>query len=139
MVAFILAAATTATAPRYVAMMLMPPSFYASFVVSLTWISNSMPRPPAKRAAALAAINAFSNMASIYASYMYNTKYKPRYDIAMGVNCGTALLAIAAATWLRFILTRLNRKLDQGEPVDGAVIAEGESREAAKKGFRFLV
>lgn len=68
---FVLAAATTSTAPRYVAMMLMVPSIYSGYVISLTWISNTLPRPPAKRAAAIAAINAVSNASSIYASYMY--------------------------------------------------------------------
>jgi predicted MFS family arabinose efflux permease len=79
-VAFILAAATTATAPRYVAMMLMVPGVYTGYVVCLAWISNSMPRPPAKRAAALAIINAVSNCSSIYASYMYPQSAAPRYS-----------------------------------------------------------
>jgi MFS family permease len=78
-VAFILAAATTATAPRYVAMMLMVPGVYTGYVVCLAWISNSIPRPPAKRAAALAMINAVSNCSSIYASYMYPESAAPRY------------------------------------------------------------
>jgi MFS family permease len=69
--AFILAACTTGLAPRYVAMMIMVPGVYSGFVVALAWISNSLPRPPAKRAAALAFINAVSNTSSIYASYMY--------------------------------------------------------------------
>lgn len=64
---FILAAATTSTAGRFVAIMLMPCSFYASYVVALAWISNTIPRPPAKRAAAIAMINAVSNASSIYA------------------------------------------------------------------------
>lgn len=68
---FILAAATTSTAPRYVAMMIMVPGVYSGYVVSLAWISNSVPRPPAKRAATLAFVNAISNTSSIYASYMY--------------------------------------------------------------------
>jgi len=76
---FILAAATTTTAPRYVAMMLMIPGVYTGYVVALAWISNTIPRPPAKRAAALAAINAVSNASSIYASYMYPTSAGPRY------------------------------------------------------------
>lgn len=46
--AFILAAATTATAPRYVAMMFMVPGIYTGYVVALAWISNTLPRPPAK-------------------------------------------------------------------------------------------
>ena len=77
--AFILAAATTSTAPRYVAMMLMVPGVYTGYVVALAWISNTLPRPPAKRAAALAAINAVSNTSSIYASYLYPDSAAPRY------------------------------------------------------------
>jgi len=72
MFAYILAAATTKTGPRYFAMMLMVPGVYSGYVVALAWISNSLPRPPAKRAAALAFINAISNTSSIYASYMYS-------------------------------------------------------------------
>jgi hypothetical protein len=78
-VAFVLAAATTATAPRYIAMMLMVPGVYTGYVVALSWISNTIPRPPAKRAAALAAINAVSNAAQIYSSFMYIGA--PRYSM----------------------------------------------------------
>lgn len=68
---FILAAATHSTAPRYVAMMLMVSGVYTGYVVVLAWISNTIPRPPAKRAAALAFINAVSNSSSIWTSYLY--------------------------------------------------------------------
>jgi hypothetical protein len=80
--AFILAAATTKTAPRYVAMMLMVPGVYTGYVVALAWISNSLPRPPAKRAAALAFINAISNSSSIYASYMYSASAGKLYFLS---------------------------------------------------------
>jgi len=141
LVAFILAAATTKTAPRYVGMMLMPASFYAAYIVVLTWISNCLPRPPAKRAAALALINAVSNATSIYASYMYNTKFSPRYVIAMTVDCVTVLIAILAATALRFVLVKLNKKLNRGESVDGMTGGNVTNVETQieKKGFRFLV
>lgn len=138
--AFILAAATTSTAPRYVAMMLMVPGVYTGYVVALAWISNTIPRPPAKRAAALAGINAISNASSIYASYMYPSSAGPRYVVAMSVNCATAAMAIIMAFTLRMILMRLNKKLDRGEHVEGAVSAgQGIPGEAAKKGFRFLL
>lgn len=52
----------------------------------------------------------------------------------MSVNCATAFIAILAATALRFILVRLNKKLDRGEPVEGSVPGQASSR-----GFRFLV
>lgn len=156
--AFIIAAATTSTAPRYLSMMLMVPSFYSGYVVALGWISNTLPRPASKRAAALAAINCVSNASSIYASYMYPNSHAPRFGKshirmtrgffflfrlseantclvpAMSVNCATAFIAILAATALRFILVRLNKKLDRGEHVEGSVPGQASSR-----GFRFLV
>jgi hypothetical protein len=42
---------------------------YASFVVMLAWISSTIARPPAKRAAAIAFINCFSQLGNVrYAS-----------------------------------------------------------------------
>lgn len=94
-VAFIIAATTTATAPRYVAMMLMVPSFYSGYVVALGWISNTLPRPAAKRAAALAAINCVSNASSIYASYMYPDSQAPRFSMCFStVGFVSSFLAI---------------------------------------------
>jgi len=137
--AFILAAATTSTAPRYVAMMLMVPGVYTGYVVALTWISNSLPRPPAKRAAALAFINAVSNSSSIYASYMYPQpkKGQPNLTLPLSVDCATAALAIVMTVIMRIILGRLNKKLDRGEHVEGAINAVPGS--GAKNVFRFLV
>ncbi|KAI0016543.1 major facilitator superfamily domain-containing protein [Xylariomycetidae sp. FL0641] len=135
--AFIIAACTTSLGPRYLSMLLMVPGIYASFVVSLAWISNTLPRPPAKRAAALAFINAVSNASSIYASYMYLDWMAPRYIIAMAVNSGTIVMAMIAATVLYFILVRLNKKLDQGIHVEGAINAL--PGEAVQHGFRFKV
>ena len=60
--------------------------------------------------------------------------------VAMSVNCVTAFIAICAATVLRFMLVRLNKKLDRGETVKGAVVmGEGIPGEAARKGFRFVL
>ena len=47
-IAYIIAATTTASGPRYFAMMLMPAGCYSGYVVALGWISNTLPRPPAK-------------------------------------------------------------------------------------------
>lgn len=122
-------------------MMLMPASFYAGYVVVLAWISNSLPRPPAKRAAALALINAVSNSTSIYASYMYATNFAPLYHIAFGMDCATAVMSIAAATALRFLLKSLNAKLDAGEHLEGEAMKHEKANmeEAEQKGFRFLL
>lgn len=140
-VAFIIAVATTTTAPRYVAMMLMVPGVYSGYVVCLSWISNTLPRPPAKRAASLAFINCISNCSSIYASYMYPKSAGPRYVVAMAVNCATAFIAILGATLLRWMLVRLNKQLDAGMivPEGAEVDHNGIPIDAAKRGFRYRV
>ncbi|KAI0421310.1 major facilitator superfamily domain-containing protein [Xylaria grammica] len=135
LVGFVIAAATTAIGPRYFAIIIMVPGIYSAFVVALAWISNTMPRPPAKRAAALSFINAVSNATSIYVSYLYQDWMAPRYVIAFGVNSGTTVLAIASALVLRIMLSRLNKKLDQGIHVEGAINAL--PGHAAEHGFRF--
>jgi len=66
---------------------------------------------------------------------MYSTGAGPRYVVAMSVNCAMAAMAMVAAVVLRFILVRLNRKLDQGIYVEGAI--NSGTTEAGMKGFRF--
>lgn len=68
---------------------------------------------------------------------MYSAKAGPRYVIAMSVNCAMSAIAILAAITLRFMLVRLNRKLDQGIYVEGAI--NNGINEAGKKGFRFRI
>lgn len=96
-----------------------------------------MPRPPAKRAAALAFINAVSNSSSIYASYMYPDSAAPAYTVAFVVNSVMSFVGICAATVLRAMLVRLNRRLEAGIYVQGAINAA--PGEAAANGFRFKV
>ena len=74
-------------------------------------------------------------------SCIWNIAYKILLVVAMSVNCVTAFIAICAATLLRFVLIGLNRKLDRGEAVEGAVVSMGEGipGEAASKGFRFVL
>lgn len=108
---------------------------YSGYTTALAWVSNTLPRPPAKRAAALGFINAISNCASIYASYLYPASAKPQYTGAFIHNCIMAALAIAAAFVLRQMLAKLNRKLDRGERVEGAINAA--PGEAVEHGFRF--
>jgi hypothetical protein len=121
-------------------MMLMPASFYMSFVVILAWISNTLPRPAAKRAAALALINCVSNTTSIFTSYMYQDRMAPRYEIAFGVNCGTAVLAVVAALALRMLLQRDNKKLERGEYVrDVTGVQAAAGGKGTGKPFRFLL
>jgi Na+-transporting methylmalonyl-CoA/oxaloacetate decarboxylase beta subunit len=129
-------------------MMLMPAGCYTGYVVCLAWISNTLPRPPAKRAAALALINAVSNATSIYVSYMYQDKDAPRFIPAMSVNAVTLLVAMVSAFTLRMLLMRMNKRLEMGGEVDGITTSDagvenigtgGGSAQQIKHGFRYLV
>ncbi|OAA63009.1 pantothenate transporter liz1 [Cordyceps fumosorosea ARSEF 2679] len=137
MATFIVSAATTNTAARYVSIMLMIPGLYSGYTTALAWISNTLPRPPAKRAAALAFINAASNAPAIYTSYLYPSSAAPRYEAAFVHNCLMAAMSVVAAGVLRTMLARLNRKLDAGESEEDAL--DAAPGEAAQHGFRFLL
>lgn len=69
---------------------------------------------------------------------MYPDSAAPGYTVAFIVNGMTAFLAVCTATLLRWMLVRLNKKLDAGLHVQGAINAAPGGR-AAKHGFRFKV
>ncbi|KAJ5852141.1 uncharacterized protein N7529_011526 [Penicillium soppii] len=144
---FILAVTTTSFPPRYVAMCIMIGGIYSSYVVLLGYISNILPRPATKRAAALALINCLSNVCQIYTPYLYPNTAAPRYTTAFCYNIGMSTMTIIFATILRIVLGRLNKKLDEEE---GTNIARSASQQeeneehglparAISQGFRFLL
>ena len=141
---FIISASTTNLGARYFSMMIMLPGVYTAFTVGLTWAANTLPRPPAKRAAALALCNCIANCSSIYGPFLYPKETAPRYLIAMGLNAGTSLMSIIVATVFRFVLIRLNKKMDIVEgiapsaEVDGGRVEADSERILAVKGFRYL-
>ena len=40
------------------------------FALTLVWVSNAIPRPPAKRSAAMAIVNGFGNIGSLYVRWV---------------------------------------------------------------------
>ncbi|RHZ62468.1 uncharacterized protein CDV56_108247 [Aspergillus thermomutatus] len=108
----IIAVATLNTAARYVAMMMMPGSFYAAAIVVLSWVAGSLSQPTIKRASAIALINAVCNTPNVWCSYLYGSS--PRYLVAFLVNLAASAVAIIAATGTRMYLRRQNHKLDNG-------------------------
>ncbi|KAE8363427.1 major facilitator superfamily domain-containing protein [Aspergillus caelatus] len=112
LVANIIAVSTLNTAARYVAMMLMPGSFYSASTILLSWVAGSISQPSIKRASAIALINAICNTPNVWASYLYFSE--PRYLAAFLVNLAAAALTIALATVTRMYLRRQNQRLDSG-------------------------
>lgn len=131
----VVACAATGAGARYFGAAVMMPGIYAGFNMSMVWTANTSYRPPAKRAAAVALNNAVSTLSGIYSSYLYPSNAGPRYVLAFGVNAGMSFMAIVAATLLKLVLTRENRKLELREQQDEQ---EGR-RNAIGPGFRYLV
>lgn len=135
--AFIIAAATLNTAARYFAMMIMLSGVYCAYTILLTWIPKVIPRPASKRAVALAFVNALSNSASIWTSYLYPKSSSPRYLIAFACNAGFMVLAFICVLALRQTVVRLNKKLDDGKLDFEKEFGASEQNASAYRTFRY--
>lgn len=120
-VGFIISLCTMNTAARYVALFLQAQS-YAGFIVFYAWISNSLPRPPAKRAVALALINAWSQLGNIAGSYVWSSSWGPTYHKSYGICVATAGLMIVMSFVFRQHLIQLNKKIERKEQETGRKI-----------------
>ncbi|PHH61947.1 hypothetical protein CDD81_7696 [Ophiocordyceps australis] len=137
-IGFVISMATLNTAARYIALFLQAGS-YAGFIVFYSWISSSFPRPPAKRAVAIALINAFSQLGNIAGSYVWDLKdngYRKSYAIVLAMFCA----AILGCSVFRLMLQRLNRELAECEAHGlGDVIESNDESLRMQKGFRYIV
>ncbi|TKA23607.1 hypothetical protein B0A50_07441 [Salinomyces thailandicus] len=118
------------------------------------WIANAIPRPPAKRATALAFVNSIGNAASIWTPFTYDEGPNGQYREAMGINVGLVGIAGIGAVLLRFILEKENKQLARLEDSDAELTEkdirklnktaemEGISVAAARqlqKGYRYMI
>lgn len=113
LVGFVICMATLNTAARYVALFLQASS-YAGFIVFYSWISSSFPRPPAKRAVALAMVNAFSQLGNVAGMYVWDLK-QDGYRRSYGIVTAMFGLTIIGCWLFKSMLIGLNRKLESGE------------------------
>ncbi|KAJ7276348.1 MFS general substrate transporter [Mycena haematopus] len=125
---FVIAISTMNTAARYISLFLMAQS-YAGFVVMYAWISNSFPRPPSKRAVALALINAFSQLGNISGSYVWPSTWGPTYRNSYAICIACSGTTVALCLIFRQSLVHANRKLE----------AEEEAQELKTPGFRYTL
>jgi MFS family permease len=146
-VGFIISMSTENTAARYVALFLQASS-YAGFITFYSWISSSFPRPPAKRAVAIAMVNAFSQLGNIAGSYVWNLPdngYRKSYGIVLSMFG----ITIVGCWIFRTILVGLNKEIEKEEVAwdlrdeqaprekeEGVTVEEGLK---LQRGFRYLV
>lgn len=112
---------------------------YASGFVMLAWISNTIVRPRAKKAAAIAIINAMGNIGSIASSYIWPSKYGPMYVKSFGAEIAILGFASISALGLRSYLRSLNKKLEAEEASSGLThTGDGLLEHTKAEGFRYL-
>lgn len=108
-VGFVIFMTTQNFGARYFSFFLME-FVFAQNAIIYAWISNAIPRPPAKRAAALAFMNSIGNCASIWTPFTYTTG--PYYRSALGAAIAMEILALICAFWIAWYLNRQNKHLD---------------------------
>ncbi|KAI5267412.1 permease of the major facilitator superfamily [Aureobasidium subglaciale] len=134
--------------PRYFSFFLMMFVFTINGT-QFAWISSSIPRPPAKRAAALAIMNALGNSTSIWTSFTYPSGDAPHYRPGLGIAAGLLVGGFILANILRWYLMRQNKALEELEN-EGTNLSPERLRALMKraevtdismmqKGFRYLV
>ena len=149
-VGFVIFMTATSFGARYFSLFLMIFIFAMNGTI-YSWIANAIPRPPAKRAAALAFINSVGNAASIWTPYTYT---KDPYREAMGINIGLQILVLVCAIALRYYLQYQNKQLERMENSDAELTerdvrklqktadVEGVSLAVARqmqKGYRYMI
>ncbi|KAE8142521.1 major facilitator superfamily domain-containing protein [Aspergillus pseudotamarii] len=135
LVGFIISMCTLNVAARYVALFLQAAS-YAGFIVFYSWISSSFPRPPAKRAVAIAMINAFSQLGNVAGSYVWDLP-ENGYRKSYGIVTAMFGITIVGCYGFRMLLKNLNKELEEAEHNDIPQPDADETR-AMSKGFRYL-
>ncbi|TFK34765.1 major facilitator superfamily domain-containing protein [Crucibulum laeve] len=149
-VGFIIALSTMSTAGRYVSLFLMACG-YVGFAMTLVWVSNAIPRPPAKRAAAIGIVNGCGNIGNLIGSYTWKTAWGPQYHQSMAISLAALVFSTLLSYIIRQMLVRENKKLDADEKavmeganrtrVEEAARLEGITFEQAmerRKGYRYL-
>ena len=152
-IGFVIFMTTDSFGPRYFSFFLMI-FIFAINGTCYSWISNCLPRPPAKRAAAYAFINAIGNSASIWTPFTYRKQDAPHYRPALAICIGLQVVAGVMAVSIRLYLEMQNRRLERYESEDLTLTdremrklqqtadLEGIDIAAARrlqKGFRYMI
>ncbi|KAG1740814.1 major facilitator superfamily domain-containing protein [Suillus paluster] len=147
---YIISLSTMNTGGRYSSLFLMTAGF-SGFALTLTWVSNAIPRPPAKRSVAMGLVNGIGNLGNVMGSYVWNSAWGPRYHQSMIITLCSLIISTTLGLLMRWILIKENKQMDMEEKklmegpgrerIEEAARLEGISFEEAmkrRKGFRYL-
>ncbi|KAI0821354.1 MFS general substrate transporter [Irpex lacteus] len=148
-IGYIISLSTHAVGGRYVTLFLMA-SGYSSFALTLVWVSNAVPRPPAKRSVSMGIVNGFGNIGNMIGSFVWKASWGPSYHNSMIITTIALVVASILAFIIRQMLIIENKRLDREERhmtlakrrrIEEAARLEGLTFEEAlekNKGFRYL-
>jgi hypothetical protein len=111
----------------------------------LAWISNTITTPPAKKAVAIAIVNACGNIGSIPGSYIWRDHWAPNFVNSFGIELAILGLGCVCAFTLRTYLSVLNKRLEldeiEGQRTDGKAASDtgSDTLGVPNKGFRYLI
>ncbi|KAG1740864.1 major facilitator superfamily domain-containing protein, partial [Suillus paluster] len=130
-IGYIVSLCTMATGGRYFSLFLMTTG-YCGFALTLTWVSNAIPRPPAKRSVAMGLVNGFGNLGNMMGSYVWNAAWGPEYHQSMIIALCSLVFSTFLGLLMRWILIKENKKMD----MDEKQIMEGPGRERIEEAAR---
>ncbi|KAL1847117.1 hypothetical protein VTK73DRAFT_10423 [Phialemonium thermophilum] len=152
-VGFVIFMTVDSFGPRYFSFFLMNATFAQNGIL-YSWIASSLPRPPAKRAAAYGLINMIANSASIWTPYTYFPSEAPYYRVALAVCIAAQVIGGLAALFVYVRLRALNarqarldddevtlseremRRLETTARIEGIDVAAARR---LQKGFRYML
>ncbi|WOO85797.1 putative transporter [Vanrija pseudolonga] len=132
---YIVPMATLSIAGRYTAMMFMPCTSVGPQLLLYKTINHHLPRPIAKRAAAIALMNAIGGTSNIWASYLWFAG--PRYFAAFGTFIAAGVAFAITITGYLFYVRRENRLLDGTDEQVARVVRRGVTKEQVAMDWRY--
>ncbi|KAL4068003.1 major facilitator superfamily domain-containing protein [Scleroderma citrinum] len=152
-IGYVISLTTMLTAARYCSLFLMAIGYsgMSCNMLTVVWVANSIPRPPAKRSVAIALVNGIAGIGNVVGSYIWKASWGPQYVTSMLIALTAATSASVLAFVIRWVLIRENRRMElqelrilqgaQHERIEKAAELGGVSFEEAlrrRKGFRYL-
>ena len=92
---------------------------YSALITFCAWISSTFPRPPSKRAVAIAFINSFGQLGNVSGSYIWPTAWGETYRYSYAICIAANGLAIVMILTFRAHLRALNEKAEKEERENG--------------------
>ncbi|KAG2338781.1 MFS general substrate transporter [Suillus weaverae] len=128
---FVISICTMNTAARYLSLFLMA-QVNAGYMVFWGWVNNTFTGEPAKRAVAVALVNALAQAGNIAGSYAWQSRWGPTYRYSYAVCIAALGVSTGICGGMHMHLKRLNEQNARKE-------RDNESVEGSTTGFRYLV